>query len=893
MSDTVENTSAVSDNEDAGEDYYSDSDDSVIDSDDENIIRQMGANPRMKKIQERLFKQLSKEMARQDAELRDLIEEKKRLESGRETVGVNLYNQQQHLGKLQRRLEIVVGNSAKEREERLQAEKDSKRAEKAIKLEKQGLDEENRKFLKAKAELDALQATLKSMNVYNEEISSKVAVLRRETYKTEKEVRNAEKNKQKQDFLIDGLNEKIAQLREEIALNKEQYRLQKTETESAEETLKESEREMNKITFEKQQLMQQWKAALVGINQRDVALQAIKEALRKQQEQSAGVEAEIEGYKAETRNAQLENERLYAEDNRLEVQITQVQQKINDAVDTREKLAERYALLKKSLEQTDLEAKRVNQEKKNLQDQVNSLQQNFLLVQQERHELEAGVALNANTQTTVSKAVSNLKKKAAAVSTRVHEKENEMASIENEVARMHVDALNTKAHNKILHEKLDSCNLSLKERDALIAKYEMEIRQRNDSVEKKMLTVDRLNRRLEQLTGKNEDINHGPLEATIKSLEKSISSTNADSVDIQREWLKSQTNLVDLTTSIEKLRSYKHRCNGKMTVYSQKKLRSLANVRSVQKDLAGLDRGIQGMHTEMDKLNGLIAKNVGLKERLDTSSNVMRQEFMAELHELEQTSIRIDADIRGIKEAKEQLKLDIMEMQRQIVLWERKIILEKETQEALDPTIGRDEEASMKTEIHRMQLRMKALQRRQDEVLKEMEIAIDKRESIAVRHRGKKSHGKSKTALKSRIIQLKKTLSTTKKDIQHHAQLCTEASQEQEDLERRTSEYAREQEALDEEVKEMQEKINNMLYEKQRVGDTNAMMQRLLRKYKTVNSPNPPQPSSPRSTLRLLTAAEDEQQDILKCIEQLQSEFSHLSDVLSRVGALTQIECPI
>merc|ERR1712100_81002 len=120
-----------------------------------------------------------------------------------------------------------------------------------------------------------------------------------------------------------------------------------------------------------------------------------------------------------------------------------------------------------------------------------------------------------------------------------------------------------------------------------------------------------------------------------------------------------------------------------------------------------------------------------------------------------------------------------------------------------------------------------------------------------------------------------------------------EASQGQEDLERKTSEYAREQEALDEEVKEMQEKINNMLYEKQRVGDTNAMVQRLLRKYKTVNSPNPPQPSSPRSTLRLLTAAEGEQQDILKCIEQLQSEFSHLSDVLSRVGALTQIECPI
>ena len=39
------------------------------------------------------------------------------------------------------------------------------------------------------------------------------------------------------------------------------------------------------------------------------------------------------------------------------------------------------------------------------------------------------------------------------------------------------------------------------------------------------------------------------------------------------------------------------------------------------------------------------------------------------------------------------------------MLWERKIHLEREMQQALDPTVGNLETEAMKREIHRMQLR--------------------------------------------------------------------------------------------------------------------------------------------------------------------------------------------
>jgi len=43
-----------------------------------------------------------------------------------------------------------------------------------------------------------------------------------------------------------------------------------------------------------------------------------------------------------------------------------------------------------------------------------------------------------------------------------------------------------------------------------------------------------------------------------------------------------------------------------------------------------------------------------------------------------------------------------VQAERQILLWERKITLEKEMQDALDPTIGQTEIVLMRKEIHRM-----------------------------------------------------------------------------------------------------------------------------------------------------------------------------------------------
>lgn len=72
----------------------------------------------------------------------------------------------------------------------------------------------------------------------------------------------------------------------------------------------------------------------------------------------------------------------------------------------------------------------------------------------------------------------------------------------------------------------------------------------------------------------------------------------------------------------------------------------------------------------------------------------------------------------------------IVEAERQLLLWERKIQLEKEIQNALDPEIGQSEIKLLQKDIHRMELRLDELRKRQEQAIQEMERAVYKRQVI-------------------------------------------------------------------------------------------------------------------------------------------------------------------
>jgi len=108
---------------------------------------------------------------------------------------------------------------------------------------------------------------------------------------------------------------------------------------------------------------------------------------------------------------------------------------------------------------------------------------------------------------------------------------------------------------------------------------------------------------------------------------------------------------------------------------------------------------------------------------------------------MEGESISLEKRVQKLRDDKQEILDKIVEAEKQICLWERKIQLEKEMQETVDPSIGQAEVEQMKKEIHRMELIFTSLKKQQEVLIQEMERAVTKRESIKLKYSSTSTKG--------------------------------------------------------------------------------------------------------------------------------------------------------
>jgi chromosome segregation ATPase len=423
----------------------------------------------------------------------------------------------------------------------------------------------------------------------------------------------------------------------------------------------------------------------------------------------------------------------------------------------RTRLAEQFSSLKDGVEAASKALAKAQQERHLLQVGLEALhrKRERLLQQKRRAEEEAMEVLGR--QASVEKGASEVHRDIQALRRQIHETEQAIEDAKNEMARIRVDALNTEAHNRELGATLEEFTRELRDKDKLVEKYEQEIRQRNDAIEKKQIYIVRLNRRYEQLvSSREEDECTGPLEATIAHLQKEIRNKETESGALQKQWIRGQTDLVAQLAQLEQqeVRAEELRAKEKVVAFRNARLES--ELRRDAEDVKAMQHDIRNMHQSFARVNELIAKNRQLAEEL--SRNVASEEsaFREKLRELEAESTRLGARVAAVKEEKERLLAEVVEIERQILLWDKKIALERETQDALDPEYGQHELKGLRKEVHRMELRLGQLQRQQERLVGEMERAIVKQESIKLSHISSKSREHvTQASLRQDIVHLK------------------------------------------------------------------------------------------------------------------------------------------
>lgn len=151
---------------------------------------------------------------------------------------------------------------------------------KAYRDQQKNFDDEMRKLRDLQAERDNLKLRIHHMNMHKDVIRGDIAVLRRATEKAETEKSKFEIEKQRQDLLVNRMQEQEGRVKEDIALYQWQLKNQMEETKAARHALEEARMESEAIEKEKNQLMLNWTNCLNGMKRRDEAYSQMNDAIR-------------------------------------------------------------------------------------------------------------------------------------------------------------------------------------------------------------------------------------------------------------------------------------------------------------------------------------------------------------------------------------------------------------------------------------------------------------------------------------------------------------------------------------------------------------------------------------------------------------------------------------
>uniref|UniRef100_H2XUM1 Coiled-coil domain-containing protein 40 n=1 Tax=Ciona intestinalis TaxID=7719 RepID=H2XUM1_CIOIN len=723
-------------------------------------------HPLMRRFQSALKTQLSKQLEKARLERKELMDDLKRKKTTREEVGVTLYGVQQELARQQSNLEQLHDKHAMSAERRRNKEHDLQKVREKYKEVQSQSERERKKNSELQTEVENLATRLFYMQNAKEDIRSDIAVMKRAAEKADVEVTQAEMIKKQQDLRVNRLTERVEHLRETIAMYEAQQSAQSEETLAAKQSLHEARDEIEAINLEKKQLYQQWNSSLIGMKRRDEAHAAMQEALSLAQQQVKSLETEISGYKRSIQKEEERNETLTMVLNKAETDKTVTKKLIKQNLIKQDSLKQTYGTYSRTLHETEQAYNKATTERSMRLSEINALRKQIEREYLEKVALEDRIMKDLQQQLTADKAQNYTVKVTQDIRQKKKKLEADYSQVENEMARcslQHTECTSRIRHLTIQCEELES---DISSKNDLISRAEQEASKRNAIIERKQTAIDQYNKKLEQLLANSGGEEIGPLEIQINSLSKQIEGSSQGIAELQRFWLRQQHELVQLSKEREQQNVDVDKLKKQHTILTQKKLRIEGEIDQQIQEQNEIERSVRNMQNAMVK-NTLLSKEKGIQETLEQGNILTENEFIQELKEAELASIQMQTKLEGLQEEKERLLNSLIEAERQIMLWEKKTQLAKETRSAVDSEVGQGEMRAMKAEIHRMQVRYTQLMKQQDQMMREMEQVVSRRETIVTRGEAQSKIDRktpTKGTFQKKLLEIKKKVKQTQKD---------------------------------------------------------------------------------------------------------------------------------
>lgn len=722
-------------------------------------------HPLYRRMQSAIEDQLKKEEESLRLLNKEKSEELKKVKRAREEIGINLYSFQQQYAKLE---EVFREKNEEYLGLKENREKIEKRLEEEVKTYNEkyvAVREQQKMEMQAKEELNQLNSMLKYVETYNTQMESEIKVTSTTGHVVEKKIRENEQKKLKQDYFIDYLEDQIKTLTEKQILYQAQLKSQKEETAEARHNLSEAHVEIENILERKRNLLKDWDKSLISMKTRDKALQVVRENIIEQEGEKLKYRSQIVRYGDLIQNEIFSNNNLQHEIRKVSTKQRIVDNQIKDLNVKKTKLEEKRIFLKTSSNKTKDEIHTLDLKEISLNGDIELIEKNKLKLLNEGKMLYDKNMIVLSSKETHEKQAENLLKLNSKLNKEIFEIQVEIDAKVNEIVRVEIDKLNVESQNNSLKDKLKEMNDEITKFEQNYSEREQEIRNNHKELEKKQLKMDKLNKDYGELTKNKGGEDEGLFEVKIKELNSELQKLSKEIQESEQEWIVKKTNLVSKENSLNLIEEECVDKRSKKMILEHKKLRLNKNYEMHEKEIREIEISLKNLRYDMNKYNRQLGKNVDLKEKFKHQFQDVDAEYKEKLKAMENDSVRLELEIEVLREEKADTLTQIMEVERQIHLWERKIQLEEKMQEIIKPDKGIKEIDEMKSIIHRQELLYIKLKNEQEKVIKNMEMLIQRREFIKLRYPVDKFGVNSNSTSSSSSSKLKTTANNSQKEL--------------------------------------------------------------------------------------------------------------------------------
>ncbi|KAJ3615149.1 hypothetical protein NHX12_018717 [Muraenolepis orangiensis] len=670
-------------------------------------------HPKVRRFQKNLKVMLNRQLDRINMDLKDKRVLMKAENRAKQDLGEEVHRVHEELVRLHTNLEDHHRTNARTALEGQQAQEELEAIRSEYRDKAGKADKERSHMSQLQAEIAQVMRHLSYMQEVNSEMCSDIGAMGNADRKAQAEKSQAEEHKYKQDLYVDRLTKDLERITEQTASYEAQIAARKRETQAATEALSEREED------------------------------SYRKSITKEQER---------------------NEMLTVQLKRHQMEAATYSKRIGQSQAEQEALQAQYSTYGRTLYETQCSLAKLNLECGTQQAELSGLKKHLEKESGVRVEMEDKILSRMQQELTHDMAAKYTRRLAGKMAALKKERMCQLWKLEAEVADAALESAEVSLCTDVLTKEQDALETQISERDEVLAASQAAVTGCDTTMERKQATINGYNKKIQQITA-STNAEQSPLQMQAQALDRQLEELEATIKEKQQLWMWHQGQMVALIQERQANWEKNHRLQTQHTILQQRTIRTKSEMVVEQRDQAELDKRTKMLRGEMLKLNSLISNKGQLRHALDQDNALMEMHFIHKLKDAERESVEMQMRLEKIQEEKERLIYSRVEAERQIMLWEKKSQLARDTRSIVD--VDQGDIRAMKAEIHRMEVRLGQLRQQQERQMRESEATVIRREPLLQRMDAATSYSKPQTntfsKLYLRINGLRRSLQDTHK----------------------------------------------------------------------------------------------------------------------------------